>query len=116
MNSKKGREIHAKAEQAREAEQNFIKSIKLVDEAIIAYQKDKDYRGLSEVLQSRSSAFKHLYQKTGDEVYLTLAKHDSLAGIEIAESLKDTSALAMVYRGLGKIYEGSSCLCQVQVR
>lgn len=105
MNSAKGRDLHTQVEHSREREQDFLKSLKLAEEAIIAYQEDKDYRGVSEVLQSRSSTYKHLYQKTKDEVYLTLAKHDALSGIEIAESLDDKSGLAMVYRGMGKILE-----------
>lgn len=105
MNSQRGRGLHTQAEHSREHEQDFLKSLKLAEEAIIAYQEDKDYRGFSEILQTRSSAYKHLYQKTKDKIYLILAKHDALAGIEIAESLEDKSGLAMVYRGLGKILE-----------
>jgi len=105
MVSERGRQIHAQVEYAREKEQDFQKALNLANEAMIAYQEDGDLRGFSEVLQSRSSVYKHLYQKTGDQVYLILAKHDALSGIEIAEGLEDKSALVMVYRGLGKILE-----------
>lgn len=105
MISEKGRTLHGQAENAREKEQNFLKSLTLLDEAIIAYQNDNDPRGVSEALQSRSTAFKHLYQQTSNEVYLTLALYNSLAGVKIAESLEDTSGLAMAYRGLAKIFE-----------
>ena len=101
----KGREIHHKVEHAREKEQNPIKSLKFVDEAIKAYQQESDFRGLAEVLQSRSSAYKLLFQQTEDPVFLVLAKHSSLAGIEIAKKLDDPSSLCMPYRGIAKIHE-----------
>lgn len=100
-----GREKHAQAEHAREKEQDFLKSLQLIEEALIIYEKDNDLRGFSEALQSRSSAYKHLYQETETLAYIILAKHDALAGIEIAEGLDDKSSLAMVYQGAGKIYE-----------
>ena len=105
MVSERGREIHRQAEVAREKEQDFLKSLQLLDEALLAYQADGDLRGLTEALQSKGSAYKHLYQQTGDSTFLTLAKHEALAGIEIAEKLGDSSALTMVYRGLGKVLE-----------
>jgi tetratricopeptide (TPR) repeat protein len=103
--SKQGREIHHKVETARELEQDFLKALKLAEEALIIYEEDSDMRGFTEVLQSRSSVYKHLYQKTKNTAFLTLAKHDSLAGIEIAKKLDDKSALVVVYRGLAKILE-----------
>lgn len=105
MNSEKGRALHSQAEHAREKQQDFIKSLTLLDQAILAYQQDGDPRGLSEALQSKSSAWKHIAQKTGDRTFLVLAKHDSLAGVEIAESLEDKSGIAMAYRGLAKIFD-----------
>jgi tetratricopeptide (TPR) repeat protein len=105
MISTKGRSIHAQAEVAREKSQDFLKSLQLLDEAVLVYGKDGDLRGLSEALQSRSSVYKHLFQKYENKAYIILAKHNSLAGIEIAEKLKDKSALSMVYRGLAKVLE-----------
>ena len=105
MNSQKGRALHAQVESAREHDHDFLKSLTLATEAILAYQADQDYRGLSEVLQSRASTYKHLFQQSQDPVFLKLAQHDALVGIEIAESLTDKSGLALAYRGLGKILE-----------
>lgn len=103
--SKKGREIHGQAEHAREKEQDFLKSMQLLDKAMLVYEKEGDLRGLTEALQSRSSAYKHLFQHTSDKTFLTLAKYEALAGVEIAESLDDPSALVMAYRGLAKVLE-----------
>ncbi|QQS38925.1 hypothetical protein IPM62_06120 [Candidatus Woesebacteria bacterium] len=105
MTSFRGRKLHNEAEIAREKKQDFIKSLQILDEAILVYEKDGDLQGFSEALQSRSSVFKHLYQQTGDAAFLVVAKHDSLAGVEIAESLTDKSALAMSYRGAAKVFE-----------
>jgi len=105
MKSEEGRKIHGQAEHAREKEQDCLKSLHLLEEALIVYEKDNDLRGFSEALQSRSSVYKHLYQQSGNEAFIILAKHDALSGIEIAENLEDKSSLAMVYRGAGKIYE-----------
>ena len=79
--------------------------MQLLDKAILSYQEDGDHRGMSEALQSRSSAHKHLFQETQDKSFLILAKHDAIAGVEIAESIDDPSALPMVYRGLANTLE-----------
>lgn len=107
MNTGKGRVIHRQAEDAREKEQDFAKSLQLTDEAIVSYQADSDYRGLSEVMGSRALAWDHLYQKTGDKVFLILAKNDAKVGVEIAEILKDPTSLAMAYKSYAKALESA---------
>lgn len=56
-------ELHKKAEEEREAD-HHLEALKLIDEAIIGYQKEGNYKGLSEVLQSRVLTYKHLFLLT----------------------------------------------------
>lgn len=108
MVSENARKIHSEAEHAREKERNFSKSLHLLDEAVDLYLSEGDPRGASEALQSKANAYSHLYQQTNDPLYLILAKHSSMAGVEIAESLEDKTALSMAYRGLAKTLEESA--------
>jgi len=104
MNSAKGRDLHGKAEMAREGEQDLLKSLTLTDEATIAYAEDGDQLGLAEVQGTRFNAFKHLYQKTGNKNYLILAKHAAMSAVEIAEKSGISEALALPYRDLAKAH------------
>ena len=104
MLSKKGRIIHAKAEEARE-DGKFLDALKFTDEATLAYQIDKDYLGLAEVQSSRQSTFKHLFRETGDKNYLILEKHAAESAVDIAESSGIKESVAIPYHNLGKYYE-----------
>lgn len=104
--SSKGRQLHAKAEVARETGK-FLEALISSDQAIIVYQKAADYLGLAEVLASRQSTFKHLYEKTEDKAYLILEKHAAEAAVEIAKLSKIWKALAIPYHNLGKYYQES---------
>jgi tetratricopeptide (TPR) repeat protein len=103
MESKNGREIHGQAEHEREGG-NFLQSLNLLNEAIIAYAQDKDYLGMSEAQGSVFLALRHLYEQTNEKQYLILAKHAALAGVEIAETSGDITALALPYNRLGSAY------------
>ena len=105
MESKRGRKIHGLAEEAREKEQDFLKALKLLDEATIAYQEDNDYLGMSEAQNSRFIVLKHLFEKTADKSYLILARLAAQAGVEIAEENNLKEALPLAYFNLGKAYE-----------
>jgi len=100
-----GRDLHQKAEMARELEQDFVKALQLTDEATVAYADEEDSRGLAEVTASRQNTFGHLYQKTGNKNFLTLAKYTAQAAVEIAENSSIPEALALPYRDLAKVYE-----------
>ena len=75
-----GRRLHALAEEARE-NGDFLKALEYTDQAALAYQKDNDLLGLSEVQSSRQSTFKHLYRQTEDAVFLVLEKHSAVAAV-----------------------------------
>lgn len=103
MQTEKARNVHAKAEVARESG-DFLLALKLTDEATIAYQEENDISGLAEIQASRFITLKHLFQKTGDKNYLILAKHAALSGVEIAETSGNPAALAIPYLNLGEAY------------
>lgn len=98
-----GRRLHALAEEARE-NGDFLKALEYTDQAALAYQKDNDLLGLSEVQSSRQSTFKHLYRQTEDAVFLVLEKHSAVAAVEIAEHSGIKEALGIPYHNLGKYY------------
>jgi len=100
MESKKGREIHGQAEHEREGG-NFLQSLNLLNEAIIAYAEDKDYLGMSEAQGSVFLALRHLSEKTDERQFLILAKHAAMASVEMAKASGDKTALALPYARLG---------------
>lgn len=104
MKSSKGRDLHAKAIHAREQEQDFLKSLKLLDEALVEYTKQKDVLGIASVQGSRFNAYKHLYQQTENKNYLVLAKHAALAAVDLADT-NNIKERALIYRDLGKAYK-----------
>lgn len=98
------REIHGQAAHAREAGQH-LEALKLSDEAMLAYQRDNDILGLSEILTDRSLVYRHLADETEDENFLIIAKHEMIASIEIAEKSGNKQALALPYFNLAKVHE-----------
>ncbi len=104
MNSERGRQIHGKAEQTRE-DSDFLGALKLIDEATIVYSQDQDFLGMSEIQGSRFLTLRHLYEKTGDENFLVLAKYSAQAAVEIAEKSKILEALSMPLFNLAKAQE-----------
>lgn len=101
--SYEGRRLHKLAEDARERK-DFLMALEYTDKATLAYQKDHDFLGLSEVQSSRQSTFKHLYRTTGDKVFLILEKHAAESAVAIAEKSGDKEALGITYHNLGKYY------------
>lgn len=99
-----GREIHGKAEQARERG-DFLQALQLCDEAMLTYQTEGDNLGFAEVLASRFLTLRHLFEQTNDQKYLILAKHAAQVSVELAESSGDKTALALPYFNLAKSEE-----------
>lgn len=104
MPGKTGRETHAEVENAREGG-DFWGSIKLAQEAIIAYIEEGDKLGLSEVHGSISLAYRHLYQAFGNKDFLILAEGASTTGIEIAKENGISEAVALPTFNLAKVQE-----------
>jgi tetratricopeptide (TPR) repeat protein len=104
----KARKIHAKAEESREFDKDFLASLNYADEAVIEYQKDNDLFGFSEIQSTRTITFKHLYLKTNFKGYLILALHSAQAAVDIAVSSNDPTTKALPYFNLGEVLELSN--------
>ncbi len=100
----KGRKIHAKAAEAREAGES-LKALQLEDEALLAYQEDNDDLGFAELQAERRLVLNHLNEKSDYAGFLILAKYSALASVELAEASGDKNALAIPYFNLAKSYE-----------
>ncbi len=92
------------AEDAREKE-DFLGALKYTDEALLTFSEEKDALGFSEILASRFLTLRHLFEQTGDENFMILAKQDILASVEIARKSGNAKALAVPLFNLGKAYE-----------
>lgn len=103
----KARDLLGKANEVRE-NGDYVESLKLADEAIIAAQAEADLGAFSEGLSVRYLAYKLLYQDTSDENYLVLAKHTMFASVEVAEKSGDKTALAIPYFNLAKVLDESN--------
>lgn len=94
--------IHVEAEAARENDE-LIKALTLIEEALVAYQKEKDYEGFSQALQSRVLTYKHLFLLTKDHVFAILAKNDANASLEITQKHNITTRIGSCYFRLGEV-------------
>jgi len=104
MHPERARDIHAKAENLREKEQNFSDSIAFCEKAAFAYQEEGNYTGWSEVLLSKFISLKHMYLQSKDEGYKIYAKSTILASLDIAKLSKDESALILPNFHAGEYY------------
>lgn len=99
-----GREVHGKVEHAREAG-NFLTALQLSEQAFIAYQEEQDRFGMGDILASRSITLRLLFETSKDTSFLTRAKHDAMAGVEITRSSSEKSDLIMPLYRLGQVQE-----------
>jgi len=96
-------EVHAKAEHAREAGE-FLEALRLSDEALLAYQTEKNVLGIGDILASRSITFRLLWEQTNDQTFLILAKHEVMAGVEIARAGEKADVIMPLFR-LGQVQD-----------
>jgi tetratricopeptide (TPR) repeat protein len=99
-----GREIHGKAEHAREAG-NFLEALQLSEQAFLSYQEERNLFGMGDILASRSITLRLLFETSKDTSFLTRAKHDAMAGVEITRSSSEKSDLIMPLYRLGQVQE-----------
>lgn len=99
------RDLHREAEEAREKRQDLMESLRLAEEAVVAYGKDEDWGGMAEALCTRVNAWKHLYQKEENEALLMLGIKDAESAIEIAGRSEEPGDVALPYLYLAKILE-----------
>lgn len=99
-----GRRIHGLAGQAREAGEH-LKALQLSDEAMLAYQRDGDTLGFTEIIADRGIVLRHLYDDTSDKNFLYLAKAELTEAVRIARELGNKEALALPIYQLGNVEE-----------
>jgi len=75
--------VHQQAETLREQDKH-LEALKLYEEVIFAYQKEKNYSNLIEALGGRCLTYKHLFLLSSDFSFLNLAQHSALSSLEIA--------------------------------
>ena len=93
--------FHELAEKARE-EDKHLEALKLIEEAIIRYQQEKNYQGLSQALQSRFLIYKHLFFLTKDKVFALMGQKDGEVSLFIAEKYKLSKSIGSCYFRLGE--------------
>ena len=104
MQQPQPRNLLKNAEDAKEKE-DFLGALKYTDEALLAFSEEKNTSGFSEVLASRFLTLRHLFEQTGDQNYMILAKQDILAAVEISRKNGNKKALPIPLFNLGKAYE-----------
>ncbi len=104
MTSKRGRKFHGQASDANERG-DFLDALKFTEEAFLAYQEDGDRFGLCDVLAQRSIILRLLQEKTSDKSFLILAKHEAMAGVEIARSFEQKDMIILPLFRLGQVQD-----------
>jgi tetratricopeptide (TPR) repeat protein len=96
------KQLHKKAEKLRESDK-LLEALKLYEEVIIKYQKEKNYFSLTEALGGRCLTYKHLFLLSNDYVFFNLALHSALSSLEIAQNYKITGKIHRCYFRLGEM-------------
>ncbi|MBI1864065.1 hypothetical protein HYS03_02550 [Candidatus Woesebacteria bacterium] len=104
MQSEGGRDVHGKAEHARE-DGDPIGAIKLCVDAFKIYLEDKDLLGASEALGSATLSCRHLWQETEDRNWLVFGKSFATSAVQIAKQSGDKTAIALPTYNLSKVYD-----------
>lgn len=100
-----GRKLHKLALDAQEAE-NFPEALYRVDDALIAYNDDDHDFDFAEGLAMRSLTESHLAAiSKKPRRWLISAKHNAMAGVEIARESGDSQAVGIPLFQLAKILE-----------
>ncbi len=99
-----GRDSHGKAESSRE-HGDFLEALQWTDQTLLEYQKENNVEGITDILASRSITLRHLFEKTGDRTFLIIARHEAMAGVEVARNGNHPSALVMPLLRLAQVQE-----------
>lgn len=102
-NNDPARSIHSLAEDARR-HSHFDKALELIDQALVAYQKEQDILGFAEALASKVITLRQLYDQSKNSNYLILAKHTADSAVEIARQSGNKQTLALPLENLAKIF------------
>lgn len=97
-----GQELHTKGGQLRE-EDKHDEALQYLTLAIVAYQKEGNYRGLIDALKDRTLTWKHYFLLTNDKVYALLAQKDAEAMLAVAQEYNLEDKLDTAYFRLGEV-------------
>ncbi len=99
-----GRKLHEQAAEAREKGE-FVDSLSLGDQALLAYDRDNDGLGFAEVIANRGITLKVYAGIHESRRILTLAKYELMGAVEIARQSGDKKALALPQYRLAQMHE-----------
>lgn len=94
--------LHKKAEELRENDQH-LEALKFLEEALVGYEKNKNYPGFIKALHSRVLTYKHLSLLSNDLSFAVLAQKDGEAALEIAKRNNLGELLSACYFKIGEI-------------
>lgn len=94
-------EMHRKSEELRESDKH-VEALQFIEKAIIGYQREKNYEGLSRALQSRFLIYKHLFLLTKDEAFAILGQKDAESSLAIAQKYNLFHVFSSCYFRLGE--------------
>jgi len=97
-----GQELHSKGGQLRE-EDRHDEALQFLTLAVVAYQREENYRGLIDALKDRTLTWKHYFLLTNDKVYAFLAQKDAEAMLAIAQEYNLEDKLDTAYFRLGEV-------------
>ncbi len=92
---------HQLSEEAREQDKH-PEALKFIEEAIVNYQQEKNYEGLSQALQSRFLIYKHLFLLTKDNVFAFMGQKDSQTSLWISQKYNLQKTIGSCYFRLGE--------------
>lgn len=94
--------LHKKAEELRENDQH-LEALKLLEGALVGYEKEKNYSGFIKALHSRVLTYKHLSLLSNDLSFAVLAQKDGEAALEIDKRNNLGELLSSCYFKIGEI-------------
>ncbi|HJX59264.1 hypothetical protein A2V61_01060 [Candidatus Woesebacteria bacterium RBG_19FT_COMBO_47_8] len=97
-----GQELHSKGGQLRE-EDKHLEALQYLTLAVVAYQKEGNYRGLIDALKDRTLTWKHLFLTSNDKAYAILAQKDAEAMLSISQEYHLEDKLDTSYFRLGEV-------------
>jgi tetratricopeptide (TPR) repeat protein len=94
--------LHQQAEDLREQDK-LLEALKLYEEVIVNYQKEKNYGGIVEALGGRCLTYKHLFLISNDFIFYNLAQHSAISSLEIAGNYQLNHKIYRCYFRLGEM-------------
>jgi tetratricopeptide (TPR) repeat protein len=92
---------HQLSEKAREQDKH-PEALEFIEEAIVNYQQEKNYEGLSQALQSRFLIYKHLFLLTKDNIFAFMGQKDVETSFWIAQQYNLQKIISSCYFRLGE--------------